>query len=112
MMNLKKKKPPHPPLLPTDPGERGRARVLMHYGDNPYESGVSTLAGELLIKPMQGGTTDQAVVAKAREDLNVCVARLEKEVGNNDYLLGPTFTLADIPFVSWAMLIPNLKVEV
>ena len=84
----------------------------MHYGDNPYESAVSTLAGELLIKPMQGGTTDQAVVAKAREDLNACFARLEKEVGNNDYLLGSAFTLADIPFVSWAMLFPNLKVEV
>ena len=103
---------PNPPLLPADPGQRARARVLMHYGDNPYESAVSTLAGELLIKPMQGGTTDQAVVAKAREDLNACFARLEKEVGNNDYLLGSAFTLADIPFVSWAMLFPNLKVEV
>jgi len=103
---------PNPPLLLADPGQRARARVLMHYGDNPYESAVSTLAGELLIKPMQGGTTDQAVVAKAREDLNVCFARLEKEVGNNDYLLGSAFTLADIPFVSWAMLFPNLKVEV
>lgn len=103
---------PNPPLMPTDPGTRARARVLMHYGDNPYESAVAALTGELLIKPMQGGTTDQAVVAKAREDLNACLERLEKELGNNDYLLGSAFTLADIPFVSWAMLFPNLKVEV
>jgi glutathione S-transferase len=103
---------PNPPLLPADPGQRARARVLMHYGDNPYEGAVSALAGELLIKPMQGGTTDQTVVAKAREDLNACFARLEKELGSNDYLLGSAFTLADIPFVSWAMLFPNLKVEV
>jgi len=52
------------------------------------------------------------VVAKAREDLNACLERLGNELGNNDYLLGSTFTLADIPFVSWAMLFPNLKVEV
>jgi glutathione S-transferase len=103
---------PNPPLLPADPGQRARARVLMHYGDNPYESAVSTLAGELLLKPMQGGSSDPAVVAKAREDVQACLERLEKELGNNDYLLGSAFTLADIPFVSWAILFPNLQVEV
>jgi glutathione S-transferase len=102
----------NPSLLPSDPGARARARILMHYGDNPYESAVATLAGEILFKPMQGGTPDQAVVAKAKEDLNACFERLEKELGNNDYLVGSAFTLADIPFVSWSMLFPNLQVEV
>jgi glutathione S-transferase len=103
---------PNPPLLPADPGARSRARVLMHYGDNPYEGAVAALVGELMFKPMQGGAADQAVVTKAKQDLNTCFERLEKELGNNDYLLGSTFTLADIPFVSWSMLFPTLKVEV
>jgi glutathione S-transferase len=102
----------NPSLLPSDPGARARARILMHYGDNPYESAVATLAGEILFKPMQGGTPDQAIVAKAKEDLNACFERLEKELGNNDYLVGSAFTLTDIPFVSWSMLFPNLQVEV
>jgi glutathione S-transferase len=102
---------PDPPLLPTDPGQRARARVLVHYGDNPYESAAATLVGELLIKPMQGGVTDQTVVAKAKEDLSSCFARLEMELGHNDYLLGSAFSLADIPFIAWGLLFPNLKVE-
>jgi glutathione S-transferase len=102
----------NPPLLPTDPGACARARMLTHYGDNPYEGAIATLAGELMFKPMQGGTPDPAVVAKAKEDLNACFERLERELGNNDYLVGSAFTLADIPFVSWSMLFPNLQVEV
>ena len=86
--------------------------MLTHYGDNPYEGAIATLAGELMFKPMQGGTPDQAVVAKAKEDLNACFEKLERELGNNDYLVGSAFTLADIPFVSWSMLFPTLQVEV
>ncbi len=101
---------PNPPLMPSDPGQRARARILMHFADNPYEGAVSTLVGELMIKPMQGGSADQSVVAKAREDLNACLERLERELGNNEYLLG-SFTLADIPYVSWALLFPQLQVD-
>jgi glutathione S-transferase len=101
---------PDPPLLPTDPGQRARARVLVHHGDNPYESAVATLVGELVIKPTQGGATDQAVVAKAKENLSSCFARLEMELGHNEYLLGSAFSLSDIPFIAWGVLFPNLKV--
>ena len=103
---------PTPPLLPEDSGQRARARVLMHYADNPYESTIATLAGEIIFKPMQGGIPDEAVVSQATADLNACFDKIGQELGNNDYLLESGFSLADIPYVSWSLLFPMLKVDV
>ena len=69
---------PRPPLLPADPGARARARILMHYADNPYEGAAGALARELLIKPMQGGVPDQEAAARARVELDQCLERLER----------------------------------
>ena len=103
---------PTPPLLPDDLGQRARARVLMHYADNPYESAVATLVGEFLLKPMQGSSADQDVVSQATADLNLCFDHLTNELGNDDFLVGPTLTMADIPYVSWALLFPKLHVDI
>jgi glutathione S-transferase len=100
---------PNPPLLPTDPGQRARARVLMHYADNPYDGAFASLVGEVFFKPK--GQADPSVIAKAKEELNACFERLERELGNNDYLLG-AFTLADIGYVAWVPLFGPLQVEV
>ena len=103
---------PTPPLLPDDRGQRARARVLMHYADNPYERAVATLAAELLLKPMQGEATDQEVVSQATTALNLCFDHLTNELGDNDFLVDSTLTLADIPYVSWALLFPRLNVDI
>ncbi len=103
---------PIPPLLPDDIGQRARARVLMHYADNPYESAVATLAAELLLKPMQGGTADPETVSQARTALNRCFDHLTTALGNNDFLVGSTLTLADIPYVAWALLFPRLHIDI
>lgn len=100
---------PNPPLLPADPGQRARARVLMHYGDNVYDSALATIVGEVFFKPK--GQADQNAIAKAKAGLNACFERLERELGNNDYLLG-AFSLADVCFVTWAPLFAPLQVEV
>ncbi len=103
---------PTPPLLPDDLGQRARARVLMHYADNPYESAVATLAAELLLKPMQGGVADHEVVSQATADLNRCFDHLTHELGADDFLVGSRFTMADIPYVSWALLFPRLHIDI
>jgi glutathione S-transferase len=100
---------PNPPLLPTDPGQRARARVLMHLGDNLYDGALASIVGQVFFKPK--GQADQDVIAKAKQDLSACFERLERELGNNDYLVG-AFTLADICFVTWAPLFGPLQVEV
>jgi glutathione S-transferase len=103
---------PSPPLLPDDVGQRARARVLMHYADNPYEHAVATLAAELLLKPLQGAAADQEVVSQANTALNLCFDHLTNELGHNDFLVGSALTLADIPYVSWALLFPQLNVDI
>ena len=100
---------PNPPLLPADAGQRARARVLMHLGDNAYDGALGTIVGEVFFKPK--GQADQNVIAKAKQDLNACFERLERELGNNDYLVG-AFTLADVCFATWAPLFAPLQVEV
>ena len=103
---------PTPPLLPDDVGQRARARVLMHYADNPYEHAVATLVEELLLKPPQGDAADREIVSQANAALNLCFDHLANELGNNDFLVGSTLTLADIPYVSWALLFPRLNVDI
>jgi glutathione S-transferase len=101
---------PNPPLLPAEPGQRARARILMHFGDTQYDGALASLVGEVFFKPK--GQADQSTIDKAKQSLTACFERLEKELGNNDYLLGSTFTLADICYVTWAPLFGPLQVEV
>lgn len=100
---------PNPPLMPADAGQRARARVLMHLGDNAYDGALGAIVGEVFFKPK--GQADQNVIAKAKQDLTACFERLERELGNNDYLVG-AFSLADICFATWAPLFGPLQVEV
>lgn len=100
---------PNPPLLPADPGLRARARVLMHYADNLYDGAFARLVGEVFFKPK--GQADQDVIANAKQEIATCFERLERELGNGDYLLG-TFSLADIGYATWAPLFGPLQIEV
>ncbi|HJY81905.1 MAG TPA: glutathione S-transferase family protein [Candidatus Binatia bacterium] len=100
---------PNPPLMPADAGQRARARVLMHLGDNAYDGALGAIVGEVFFKLK--GQADQNVIAKAKQDLTACFERLERELGSNDYLVG-TFSLADICFATWAPLFGPLQVEV
>jgi len=100
---------PNPPLMPADAGQRARARVLMHLGDNAYDGALGAIVAEVFFKPK--GQADQNVIAKAKQDLTACFERLERELGSNDYLVG-TFSLADICFATWAPLFGPLQVEV
>ncbi|HKA56122.1 MAG TPA: glutathione S-transferase family protein [Candidatus Binatia bacterium] len=100
---------PNPPLMPADPGQRARARVLMHLGDNAYDGALAAIVGEVFFKPK--GQADASVIAKAKQDLSACFERLESALGNNEYLVG-AFSLADICFATWAPLFGPLQVEV
>lgn len=109
IMEYLNEKYPNPPLLPTDPGQRARARVLLHYGDNPFDGACAAIVGEVFFKPK--GQANQNAITKAKQDLASCFERLEKELGDNNYLAG-AFSLADISFASWAPLFGPLQVEV
>jgi glutathione S-transferase len=100
---------PNPPLLPADPGQRARGRVLMHYADNLYDGACGALVGEVFFKPK--GQANPEIIAKAKQELTACFERVDRELGNNEYLLG-AFSLADIGYAAWAPLFGPLQVEI
>ncbi len=88
---------PDPPLLPTDPAARVRARQLEDLGDRLGDALISALAHVF----MQGASQlqDQVVPAVKRE-LDDLYAYLEQQLGDNDYLCGDGFSWADLGLIS------------
>lgn len=94
---------PEPPLLPTDATRRGRARALENYGDE----GVLMRYLPMLWMPWWSPPEkrDVAAMQNGRDGLLAEVAPfVSRELGNNDYLCGE-FSLADVPFMSVAMVL-------
>ena len=94
---------PEPRLLPQDPLDRARARMLENFGDE------AILVGDLpaiwmpwWAKPDQ---RDTARMEKGREGLRKrALPYLEKELQGRDYMCG-AFSLADAPYMPMAMVL-------
>ncbi len=82
---------PTPPLLPRDPAQKARARILIDYGmahfDGPYQ--------KLRMELMKDAKEQNAqIVASAKTDLKKLLQRFEDEIGDKQYLIGD-FSLVD-----------------
>jgi glutathione S-transferase len=78
---------PEPPLLPPDPADRARVRLLIfrdHDFTDPYYA---------LRRGEEG----------AREELDAVLARFDTMLAERPYLGGAEFGLADIAFVPWVL---------
>jgi glutathione S-transferase len=84
-----------PPLLPADPYERARARVLM----KEIELYIELPARACFLEAVFGLTVPEAVKARAREDLIAGFATLKRHGRFAPYVSGASFTLADIVFL-------------
>jgi len=108
---------PEPPLLPTDPVARARARALENYADEIILSvHVPKIWMPWWSPPEQ---RDAHEMEKARADLRArALPFVEERLAGHDYLAGE-FSLADVPFMALAMVLqvdgmaldelPNLK---
>ncbi|XP_072959917.1 glutathione S-transferase 3-like [Typha angustifolia] len=63
---------------------------------------ISAVVFELLIKPIIGGTTDQAVVEKQAAKLASVLDVYEAHLAKNKYFAGDAFTLADLNHMAYA----------
>ena len=90
---------PDPPLMPKDPYQRGRGRVLvdsaLHYTHAPYWA----LRGEML-KP--AAERNPAIIDEKHRDLRELFRYLEEALGDKSYFLAD-FSLADIAVVPRAL---------
>lgn len=89
---------PNPPLYPEDHYLRARALWFEEYADSVVAQAIGAgLFFERIIKKMLGQKTDQAVVETTlATKLPPLFDYLEKQIGNNEYLVGNTFSIADI----------------
>jgi glutathione S-transferase len=82
---------PNPPLLPKDPAEKAKARILVDYGMAHFDSPYQKLRMELM---KEAKDQNPQVIDGAKADLKRLLKRFEDELGDQDYLIGE-FSLVD-----------------
>jgi len=94
---------PEPPLLPADPVARARARALENYADEIILSvHVPRIWMPWWSPPEQ---RNEAEMNKARQELRErALPFVEERLVGREYLAG-AFSLADVPFMSLAMVL-------
>jgi glutathione S-transferase len=84
-------------LVPSDPAEEARVRLLQVYSDKQLGACLRTLVFEMRSKPE--GDWDRALLEKGQRDWEICQSWLEKELGERDYF-GGEFGAADCALAS------------
>jgi glutathione S-transferase len=95
---------PEPPLLPTDPKDRARARWFEEYADTRLgDVFIWGLFYQKLVRPMIWGEPgDQARIEKTlTEDLPREMDYLERKLPDNGFLFGKEIGLADIALATF-----------
>ena len=82
---------PSPPLMPTDPAKKAKARILIDHGMAHFDSPYQKLRMELMKE--QKDQSPQ-VIGGAKAELKKLLQRFEDELGDQPYLMGD-FSLVD-----------------
>ena len=85
---------PNPPLMPKDPYQRARGRILVDYALNYLHEPYWALRGEIMMKKNQA-ERDQRIIAEMRAELLKRLQYLETELDDKPYMLGE-YSLVDI----------------
>ena len=95
---------PEPPFEPADPRAAARMNQLVGVNDWYVFPQVSVaLVFQRLIAPLLMGTTpDEAAIAAATPKAKVCIAEVERLLGDGPFMAGKQLTMADL------MLAPQL----
>jgi glutathione S-transferase len=98
---------PNPPLISADAYQAARTTWYEEYGDSALVQAASVFFQQRVLFPLfMKKPGDEAVVAKAAaEAIPPVFAYLDEQIGENEYLVGNRFSLADIatasPFVNY-----------
>jgi glutathione S-transferase len=86
---------PETPLMPKEPGKRAKARILLDYGMNHLDPPYQKIRKEMMKDEKE---RDQQAIEAARKELRHLLARLEREIGDQEYLAGE-FSLVDAALI-------------
>jgi glutathione S-transferase len=89
---------PEPPFEPADPVAAARMNQIVGINDwYFFPKAAAEIVGQRIVGPvLLGAPTDEAAVAAAVPMARTCVAELNRLLGDNLFLAGDQFTLADI----------------
>jgi glutathione S-transferase len=93
----------HQALIPTDSKQRAKVLFMEKYGDEVLAGVIhNKIFVERVVKPkVLNQTSDEKLVRTAlTEELPVMLDYLESQLGNNQWMVGNTFTIADIAIVT------------
>jgi glutathione S-transferase len=82
---------PNPPLMPKEPGQKAKARILIDYGMTHFDGPYQKLRMELMKEQKD---QNPQVIDGAKSELRKLLQRLENEIGTQQYLMGD-FSLVD-----------------
>jgi glutathione S-transferase len=85
IMEFLEERYPEPPLLPSDPADRAAARLLIFRDEDLTDPYYALRRGE----------------DGAREELDAAIGRFDALLGEQPYLTGAEYGLADIALVPW-----------
>jgi glutathione S-transferase len=92
---------PQPALYPSDPKQFGRALWYEEYADSRMVEIIGGIFFQRVIrKNLMKQDPDEALVQKSIERLPEIFDYLEGEIGNNEFLVGNRFTIADLAVAS------------
>ncbi len=89
---------PQPALQPTDPRALGRMSQAMGIHDcYLFTRSIRPIGAERVVRPvLMGLAPDEAVVAAALPETQVCLTALDDLLGDSPYLAGDALSLADL----------------
>ncbi|CAI9785619.1 unnamed protein product [Fraxinus pennsylvanica] len=94
------------PLITSDPKKMAILSVWTEVEGQRFDPQASKLGYEIVIKPMLGQTTDEAIVAQLEGKLAEVLDVYEARLAQSKYLGGDSFTLADLhhlPVINYLM---------
>lgn len=100
---------PEPALLPREPAERARVRLLQEICDTAYDA-VNWGVSEIQVFKRAQGTLAETILERAREQVAGLNARLERELDARAWFNGEQLGFGDIvvyPFVNGAAALGN-----
>lgn len=104
---------PQPALLPPQPAERARVRLLQEICDTTYDA-VNWGVSEIMVFKRAEGELAHAILARAHAQVQALNARLEQDLATRPWFNGASFGFGDIvvyPFVNGAAALGNKPAE-
>ncbi|KAJ0597797.1 putative glutathione transferase [Helianthus annuus] len=98
-------------LIHKDPKKSAIQTVWTEVEAQKFDPTVAKLGWEIVLKPMFGMTTDEAVVAEFEKKLEPLLDVYEKRLTESKYLGGDSFTLADLHHLPTLQGIMGTKVK-